>query len=363
MQLISAALNITLDGQFGSTGKGLLNDYIAQTSERKPDICISNAAPNAGHTFVDAEGRKRTVFHLPVSGVICPNSEIVLCAGSIIDPEILAKEISDFDIDPARVSIHPRACILLPEHRIREASDESGATSIASTRKGVGAALADKIARVKGTRVAAEYYGEEASMVRYVDLMEKMRFRKTCLMEVPQGFGLSLNHGRSYPECTSRDITVAQALNDAGVHPKYLGVVGLSMRSYPIRVGHIFDDQGEIIGNSGPFYADSDEITFDKLGVEPELTTVTKRVRRIATFSYTQYKEALQMNRPSYVFLNFCNYFKTFEDLKEVLTRMMLVHDRVGMFPKMLFGVGPAAPDVHEFTNPQALWDAICAKK
>lgn len=359
MRLIKSHLNITLDGQFGSTGKGLFNDFIAKQEENQVDIAISNAAPNAGHTFVDEHGIKKTVFHLPVSGVLQPNSQIYMCAGSIIDPDLLAQEISDFGIDPARVAIHPRACILLPEHKEREALNDSGATAIASTRKGVGAALADKIARIAGPRTALQYYGE-GSMVKELDLLKEMGSgRKTCLMEVPQGFGLSLNYGRSYPQCTSRDLTVAQALNDAGVHPIYLGAVGLCLRSYPIRVGNIVEE-GKEIGNSGPFFPDSDEKTWEDMGQTPELTTVTKRVRRIATFSYLQYKQALQTLRPNTVFLNFCNYFQSVHDFKECIVRMSNVEERVGLNPHKLFGFGPAASDI--ISNPanlQVLWDKL----
>lgn len=114
--LTKGKLNITMDGQFGSTGKGLLNDWIAQNADVLPNICITNASPNAGHTFVDTNGQKRTCFHLPVSGVILPHTQIHLCAGSIIDPVVLAEEMQTFNVAPDRVTIHPRACIVLPEH-------------------------------------------------------------------------------------------------------------------------------------------------------------------------------------------------------------------------------------------------------
>ena len=365
MQLQKAHINITMDGQFGSTGKGLLNSYVATVFKNKPDICVSNAAPNAGHTYVDENGEKRTVFHLPVSGVLLPETDIYMCAGSIIDPIVFAKELADFNIDPRRVTIHPRACILLPEHGVREASSASGATNIASTQKGVGAALADKVARTIGTRVAEQYYkdrGVEMTIGVY-DLMKAMDQRKTVLMEVPQGFSLSINHGLSYPQCTSRDLTVAQALNDAGVHPTYLGEVIVALRTYPIRVGHIYDDEGHKLGDSGPFYEDSDETSFEKLGQTPEKTTVTKRIRRISGFSYLEYGAMLRMLRPTVVFLNFCNYFPTQYDFKEVVNRMFLVEDRAGIKPKNLFGYGPSANDITDSTNPQFIWGQIEAAK
>lgn len=48
-------LNLLLDGQFGSTGKGLFAHYIGCTNHI--DIAISNASSNAGHTFCIGDKR------------------------------------------------------------------------------------------------------------------------------------------------------------------------------------------------------------------------------------------------------------------------------------------------------------------
>ncbi len=366
MQLTAGRLNITLDGQFGSTGKGLLNAYIALTSTIKPDICISNAAPNAGHTYVDPNsGEKRTTFHLPVSGVLRPDSLIYLCAGSIIDPALLAQETTQFSVNPSRIVIHPRATIVLPEHMSREQDSTSGTTALASTRKGVGAALADKIARISGMRTAAQYYAqhEHSFTIRALDLDHDLARGATTLMEVPQGFSLSINHGLSYPHCTSRDLTVAAALNDAGVHPVHLGRVAVALRTFPIRVGNILDDQGNEIGHSGPFYADSTELGWDELGVTPERTTVTKRIRRIATFSQQQYADMLRQLRPDCILLNFCNYLRSDEEASALLSAMAQTEAACALTPQRLYGFGPACGDVLQIAGADALWPLISARK
>lgn len=359
--LQSGRLNITIDGQFGSTGKGTLNSYLAAGSD-PIDIAVSNAAPNAGHTFVDASGVKKTCFHLPVSGVLRPDARLYLCAGSIIDPDLLAREMAEFSIGFDRLAIHPRACILLPEHKEREAEQGSGPTRLASTRKGVGAALADKIARVPGPRTAADYFGSTHPAIANIDLMAEMDKGRAVLMEVPQGFGLSVNHGLSYPHCTSRDITVAAALNDAGVHPRYLGCVIAALRSYPIRVGHIVED-GREVGNSGPFYPDSVETDWAALGLEPELTTVTRRVRRVATFSALQYADVLRNLRPDAVFVNFVNYFRDITQLQELLAGMRRVEEETGLRPQYLIGLGPAASDVIAAQDAGEIWQALQQKR
>ena len=61
--LLKNKLNILIDGQFGSTGKGLFSSYISSCT--KVDIAISNSSPNAGHTFYTSIG-KHVVKHLPV---------------------------------------------------------------------------------------------------------------------------------------------------------------------------------------------------------------------------------------------------------------------------------------------------------
>ena len=90
IKLQSGKLNIIIDGQFGSTGKGVLSSYVAANNHI--DLAITNGSPNAGHTFY-YNNKKYIVKHLPVSAVINKRSTIYLCAGSIINPDILLKEI------------------------------------------------------------------------------------------------------------------------------------------------------------------------------------------------------------------------------------------------------------------------------
>ena len=126
-------------------------------------------------------------------------------------------------------------------------------------------------------------------------------------MEVPQGFELSLNSGLSYPYCTSREITVEQSMSDAQVHPSLLGEVYVVIRTFPIRVGNIVEN-GKVVGYSGPFASDTEEITWESIGVPDEYTTNTKRKRRVSTFSISSYRNMIDRLRPDKLFLNFTNY-------------------------------------------------------
>ena len=61
-------------------------------------------------------------------------------------------------------------------------------------------------------------------------------------------------------------------------------------------------------GTSGACYDDQKEIEWTDIGQEPELTTVTKKVRRLFTFSHQQMKDAMWECAPNKLFLNFVNY-------------------------------------------------------
>ena len=142
--------SVVIDGQFGSTGKGLAAAYQCEKAKDvdwKMVICTTNAAPNAGHTTVMPDGRKFVTFHLPTMAVIHPEPPIYLNAGAIIDIDMLQDELGVMGVDPGRVSIHPNAAVITEEDKEYERQKTSGATQIASTQKGVGRALARKIMR------------------------------------------------------------------------------------------------------------------------------------------------------------------------------------------------------------------------
>lgn len=340
--------SVLVDGQFGSTGKGLLAAYLASQPQNKVDFATTNAAANAGHwtKFKNPNKTNFCCFHLPTFGVIQKDTKIYLNAGSIINPELLFDEMYHCGVLEERVTIHPNASIIYQEDIDAEMEDQSQATKISSTRKGVGQALSNKVRR---TAKLAKDNGDVGHMVEDLNLnmmMSEMDARVS--MEVPQGYSLSIN-GPFYPYCTSRNCTVASGLNDANVHPAFLGQVAMANRTFPIRVGSI-----PKLGYSGDVYPDQHEIDFKTLGVEEELTTVTQRVRRIFTWSNYQMADAILDNRPSIYFLNFCNYtdaetvIKLTESIQEMSYSILSVHQQ------MLHGWGPNIEDVK-----QVPWEGV----
>lgn len=343
--------SVLIDGQFGSTGKGLAAAYQSQISkfgDWANCLCVTNAAPNAGHTTVLPNGRKFVTYHMPTIGVLQPKTTIYLNAGAIIDFDMLRDELHDLGISGNRVVIHPNAAVITDEDKEYERNAASGATKIASTQKGVGRALARKIMREGKTAkdIADRLMFELRIMVQRIDLNEVMRVGWAVVVETPQGMSLSLNNG-FHPHCTSREVSVAQSLSDAGVHPYYLNKTLVCLRTYPIRVGNIVDAEGNTVGYSGGVYADQKELSWNDFpGIEPERTTVTKRVRRIFTFSENQYREAAGRLRPDIVHLGFCDYLKSPDELHEIVQKMRRGNNFHGLSPQTLCSFGPSTSDI-----------------
>lgn len=281
---------VLVDGQYGSTGKGLVAGLLAECFKDDVICVISNQGPNSGHTSYYGD-EKIVLKQLPTFSVIAHKiggytPATYFSAGAVIDGDILEKEKEKHKI--TGVIIDPNAAIVLP---CDKEADKTTVDNIASTGQGVGPALIRKIMRVPdGT------WGH-INFKPYI--ME--RLSAVCFfMEIPQGFSLGINSG-FYPHTTARECSVSQALADAHLPPSLHRKTIMVCRTYPIRVGNTQ-------GSSGPCYPDQIEISFGMLGKEPELTTVTGRVRRIFTWSDLQYADSLFTLDPNVVVLTFCDY-------------------------------------------------------
>lgn len=305
-------LHILTDMQYGSCGKGLFAGYLAK--QLQPDLIVTAWGPNSGHTYIDAEGRKSVNIALP-NGIGENKGAlryVLLGPGSIINPQLLMSELEAYAdmMDGVALIIHPHAAVVTEMHRQLEA--EYG-FQIGSTMKGVGEAVINKIRRINPNIAAELLKGTPlescvVSVEEYNDILDSC---DAAILEGAQGFSLSLNQG-FYPHVTSRDCTTHQLMSDCGIPAGVwlsggVHVYGVA-RTYPIRVANRYDKEGRQIGWSGPCYWDQEEIKWEDLGLEPELTTVTKLPRRIFTFSAEQIRMAIRMNGIRHVFLNFCNY-------------------------------------------------------
>lgn len=320
---------VLFDGQFGSTGKGLLASVIAEAMGDEIDTITTNAGTNSGHTGYFL-GEKIMTQQLPVASIVMErlgiDHVVYLNAGAVIEPDTLRKELEYYKERDVRVFVHPDAPVVMPEHKGDQLS------RIASTGKGVGFAMADKINRVEGAtfKTLQEMSSEPFNVEVYRFSTPKFSLGR-CFVETAQGWSLGINSG-FYPYTTSRECSVSQALSDLCVSPRALRKSIATLRTYPIRVGNTPD------GYSGDVYPDQQEVTFDDLGQEPELTTVTQRVRRIFTWSWQQYREMLHANQPDALFINFMNYLPKEEHYDFVMGLIAEYRNAMGFAPEFILG-------------------------
>lgn len=345
---------VLLGGQWGSEAKGCAASWVAYELAKQGkayDIVTTNAAAQAGHTSIH-KGRKRVVFHMPTAPYISEDvlgkgkgGTVFLNAGAIIDPVGFEKELNDCPYN-GQIIIHPNAAVITDECKEAENRKDSGQTKIASTRKGVGEALARKVLRTG--QVAKDHPFLKEFTGPSIDLNHQLRMGASIMVEVPQGVSLSLNHSGFYPYTTSRDCTPSSGLADANIHPQFYGSTMVVLRTYPIRVGNIVE-HGETLGTSGPAYPDQLETSWEELGVAAEITTVTKRVRRVFMLSMRQIVETLSICDPDYVFLTFCNYCKEQAELDRAVTYIQSAAKMLRQPPpKIIFQWGPTTEDAGE---------------
>lgn len=327
-------VDVVVDLQFGSTGKGLLVGHLAETGKYDTVVGCNNV--NAGHTTVTKDGR--TWMHKALPNGVMATKQILMGPGSGFDPHRLIEELAGVsDLIEGKVfMIHEAAMVVKPEHKEAEGK---GLSRISSTMQGGGYAWAEKIRREPGVLVRdnmelMEELGLAQYVVTHAVFLQALMDAEKILLEGSQGYSLGHNSG-FYPYCTSRDCTVSRFLADSVIPASWVGKVYGVARLHPIRVGNTPD------GFSGDIYPDQTELTWEQLGQTPELTTVTKRVRRVFTFSMIQLREAVIANDVDEVFLNFANY-----DIPLAKSTIVEVNGHIGRsleMPKLItmVGVGP----------------------
>ena len=300
--MMNKKVDVIVDLQFGSTGKGLIAGYMAKRGGY--DVVINANMPNAGHTFIDDTGRTWIHKVLPNGFVADSVKTVGLGPGSVFSLDRLIKELSDsVDImEGKRLIIHEAAVVLSEKHAETERAMLSG---IASTMQGSAAAMVQKIMRQKEDSPLAISALAKTGFAKYVvthaEWINIMYKAHRILLEGAQGYSLGVNSG-FWPYCTSRDCTPTRFLSDCAIPFSWADRVIGTARVHPIRVGNTPD------GFSGGHYEDQEETSWQELGEVPETTTVTGRERRVFTFSRVQMREAIMACQPTDIFLNFCNY-------------------------------------------------------
>ncbi len=295
--MIDPEVHIICGMQFGSEGKRLFLDVYSRYFE--PDVIVTNAYPNSGG--YDGKGKKWSA--IPCSY----HATIMISPGSAINMAALRREGHGKE-----VLIHKNAAVV-NSHALEA---EKELVRIGSTMTGGMEAVVTKMRRNSGIKCTAGQWHLEG-VINNDEWFDRLLSAKRILVFVAQGHSLSLNFGM-WPHCTSRNTSPQQALADAGIPIQWVKRIIGCARTYPIRVANRYDDNGNMIGWSGPCYPDQKEITWEDIGVPPEYTSISKKKRRVFTFSVKQYKEALLTNGITDVFLNFMNYDPDFDVPEEV---------------------------------------------
>lgn len=278
-------LIVVVGGQFGSEAKGHVAAWLARALS-PDDLVLRVGGPNAGHTVVDRQTGKAYALRAIPTAAVTSRARLGIAAGSEVDPGVLWSEAQLLDehgfMVSERLSVHPSATILAPDYA-RHEQTFALTERIGSTSKGVGAARADRIWRQ--ATIVSDFAGllPGARTMNDLDAAIVLAAGGTVLIEGTQGWGLGL-HTSFYPRVTSGDCRAIDFIAQAGVNPWGARVeTWVVIRPNPIRVA----------GNSGPLYG---ETSWDALGLPQELTTVTRKVRRVGMWDPALVKSALTAN-------------------------------------------------------------------
>lgn len=271
-----------------------------------------------------------------------------------INVENLLGEIEECKIAPERLFIDSQAMIIEPADLEQEHEKEMVAM-IASTGRGGGSAAArrimgrkpDAIRLARNIPALAPYVGTEPSYRDSTMRQLEIAYREnlSILLKGTQCSGLSLYHG-AHPYVTSRDTNVAGCLAEAGISPSRVRRIFMVVRPTPIRVAN--PDGGQ--EKSGPlkhevsFREVAETAGLDAAEVEKsEITSTTKRNRRVGWFEWEQFRQACALNAPTDIVLTFADYIDTknedarrFEQLTERTIKSIEELERVAHAPVSL---------------------------
>lgn len=326
--------------QWGDEGKGKLVDCLAGDYTH---VVRFNGGDNAGHA-VKVRGRRFGLELVP-SAVFHAGVAKVIGAGVVVNPDTLLSEVAAIEhagLFVDELAISERAHVVLPWHCHQDAA--SGART---TRKGIGPAYQDKMARLtairvgdlrhldqlaerlRGIAVAREAtLGVDGRTVR-IDvpgLMEVLgRFQERfahqiqdttrllnralddggrVLLEGAQGALLDVDHG-TYPYVTSSAVVAGGACTGAGIAPRRLDRVIGVVKAYMTRVG------------SGPFPTEASPEAADLLRQRGlELGIATGLLRRCGWLDLVALKHAVMLNQPSELALTKLDVIGTLPEIR-----------------------------------------------
>ena len=318
---------VVVGAQWGDEGKGKIVDWLSVGA----DVVVRfQGGHNAGHTLV-IDGKVFKLALLP-SGIVRPGKLSIIGNGVVLDPYHLVDEIEKLrgqgvEVTPDNLKIAENVPLILSLHRELDAHRESASargTKIGTTKRGIGPAYEDKVARRairlmdlaepdalddKIERLLAHHDplcrglglpGPSAAAIRdecfavapkvlpfmapTFDLLDReRRAGKRILFEGAQGALLDVDHG-TYPFVTSSNTVAANAATGSGMGPGAIGYVLGIAKAYVTRVG------------AGPFPTEQDNDVGRLIGQRGnEFGTNTGRPRRCGWFDAVLARQAARI--------------------------------------------------------------------
>jgi adenylosuccinate synthase len=288
-----------IGAQWGDEGKGHIADKLAAESAI---VARYNGGDNAGHSITIGKQIVRT--HLIPAGAFHPEVTNVLAPGMVINLKSLAREVDELNhlganLNPDRLKLDGAANLLLPGHVALDGANEAerGSSAIGTTKRGIGPAYTDKMARVAvraaliadpdkfeaavrehvahsnrslalysqsaldADTIVKEYAPLAARFAPFVAdttalVHAALERGEHVLAEGAQGTLLDIDHG-TYPYVTSSSTITGGVLTSLGVGPKHVKrVIGVA-KAFCSRVGsgpfptELLDDMGSRLRGTG----------------------------------------------------------------------------------------------------------------
>jgi len=340
---------VVVGSQWGDEGKGKITDLL---SEEADIIVRYQGGCNAGHTVV--KGDNQFIFHLIPSGILHKGVKCLIGNGVVIDPQSLLQEIENLknkniEIDD-NLFIDFKVHVVLPYHKTLDEIKEMkrGKDKIGTTKRGIGPAYVDKIARTgirmidmidgkslskkletnlnEKNNIFEKLYGLKISNQEKKDILKEYREYgqllkkyvmdvslylnqainedKEILFEGAQGTLLDIDHG-TFPYVTSSNPIAGGACIGTGVGPTKIDRVMGITKAYTTRVGR------------GPFptemQGELEEYTRQKGG---EFGATTGRPRRCGWFDAVLVNYAVRINGMDSMVLTKIDILSDFDKIK-----------------------------------------------
>ena len=385
------AKNVVIVGaQWGDEGKGKIVDLLAKSAEI---VVRYQGGHNAGHTIVI--NGKKAVLHLLPSGILHDGVINIIGNGVVLSLEALIRELNSIrqqGIDiKNRLYISGSCPLLLPYHEALDCAREDlkKENAIGTTRRGIGPAYEDKIARralkvsdllldphefsAKLEDLAAyhnfmlrEYYNVPvvdtsvvlSQILEYAQIIKPMiadvtgilhnyKYQgKKILFEGAQGTFLDIDSG-TYPYVTSSNTVAGGACTGCGFGPLYLDYILGVTKAYCTRVG------------KGPFPTELQDALGEQIQLGgKEFGATTGRPRRCGWLDIVMLKRAVQINSISGLCLTKLDVLDNFAEIR-ICTGYELEGKIIDYIPQKLSDLQDCVPIYEDFPGWQTATSGI----